>query len=78
MVCIGVTDSGIGMTPEQTLRIFDRFFRLSTATTATGDGLGMSLAKMIIERHHGDLRVRSTPQKGTQVDIVLPLASHDS
>jgi signal transduction histidine kinase len=78
MVCIGVTDSGIGMTPEQTLRIFDRFFRLSTATTATGDGLGMSLAKMIIERHHGDLRVRSTPQKGTLVDIVLPLASHDS
>jgi signal transduction histidine kinase len=78
MVCLNVTDHGIGMTSEQTLRIFDRFFHLSTATTTAGRGLGMSLAKKIIERHHGDLRVTSTPQKGTCVDIVLPLASHDS
>ena len=59
MVCLGVTDRGIGMPPEQTLRIFDRVFPFSTATTAAGDGLGMSLAKMIIKRHHGDLRVSS-------------------
>lgn len=78
MACLSVTDHGIGMTPEQTLRIFDRFFRLGTATTTAGRGLGMSLAKKIIERHHGDLRVVSTPQKGTRVDIYLPLVSQDS
>jgi signal transduction histidine kinase len=78
MACLSVTDHGIGMTPEQTLRIFDRFFRLSTATTTAGSGLGMSLAKKVIERHHGDLRVSSTPQKGTRVDIYLPLASLES
>ena len=74
MACLSVSDYGIGMTPEQTLRVFDRFFRLSTATTTAGRGLGMSLTKKIIERHHGDLRVSSTPHKGTRVDIYLPLA----
>ena len=77
MACLSVSDHGIGMTPEQTLRVFDRFFRLSTATTTAGRGLGMSLAKKIIERHHGDLLVSSTPGKGTLVDIYLPLASQD-
>ena len=78
MACLSVIDQGVGMTPEQTIRIFDRFFCLSTATTTAGPGLGMSLAKKIIEGHHGDLRVSSTIHKGTRVDIYLPLASHDS
>ena len=73
MVCLQVTDSGIGMTPEQTLRVFERFFRISTATTKAGRGTGMALAKKIIERHHGDLRVFSKPQMGTRVEINLPL-----
>jgi len=75
MACLSVTDYGVGMTPEQSLRVFDRFFRLSTATTTAGRGLGMSLAKKIIERHHGDLQVTSTLHEGTRVDIYLPLAS---
>ena len=75
MVCLQVTDSGIGMTPEQTLRVFDRFFRVSTPTTTAGRGTGMALAKKIIERHHGDLRVFSTHQQGTRVEIYLPMVN---
>jgi len=78
MACLSVIDHGIGMTPEQSLRVFDRFFRQSTATTTAGRGLGLPLTKKIIERHHGELHVSSTPHKGTRVDIYLPLASQES
>lgn len=73
-VCLQVADMGIGMTPEQTSRVFDRYFRHGTATTTAGRGLGMAVVKMIVERHHGDLRVTSAPNKGTRVEIQLPLA----
>jgi signal transduction histidine kinase len=73
-VCLQVADTGIGMTPEQTSHVFDRYFRFSTATTTAGRGLGMAMVKKIVERHHGDLRVTSAPNKGTRVDINLPLA----
>jgi signal transduction histidine kinase len=74
-VCLQVTDLGVGMTTEQTLRICERFYHLSTVGTTAGRGLGMALAKKIIQRHHGDLRVTSTPQQGTQVVIELLLAA---
>jgi signal transduction histidine kinase len=74
MVCLQVTDAGIGMTPEQTSCVFDRYSRFSTATTKAGRGLGMAMVKMVVERHHGDLKVTSAPNKGTRVDINLPLA----
>ena len=77
-VCLQVTDMGIGMTPEQTSHVFDRYFQFSTATTTAGRGLGMAVVKMIVERHHGDLRVTSAPNKGTQVEIHLPLAQQAS
>jgi signal transduction histidine kinase len=74
MVCLQVADTGIGMTPEQTSHIADRYFHASTATTTAGRGLGMALVKKVVERHHGDLRVLSVPLKGTQVEIDLPIA----
>lgn len=69
-----VRDHGIGMTPAQTLHIFDRFSRFSTPAAPAGQGLGMAVAKQAIERHHGDIRVASTPHEGTQVEVTLPLA----
>ncbi len=77
-VCLRVADMGIGMTPEQASHVFDRYFQFSNATTTAGRGLGMAVVKMIVERHHGDLRVTSAPNKGTQVEIHLPLAQQAS
>lgn len=72
-VLISVADQGIGMTREQVGRIFERFYRADTSTTAVGGlGLGMSVVKGIVEAHGGRIWVDSAPQKGTRVSFTLP------
>lgn len=72
---VSVQDCGIGMTPEQTARIFDRFYRADFSNTAAkGLGLGMSIAQQIILRHGGDINVESEKGKGTRVAFTVPLA----
>ncbi len=66
---IHVMDNGVGISATDLPRIFDPFFTLS----ANGTGLGLSIARKIIEQHHGYIRVQSTPGKGTQFTLQLPL-----
>ncbi len=75
-VCrITVADEGIGMSADQVERVFDKFYRADTSNTAvSGLGLGMNIAKMIIEDHGGQIRVESWPALGTKVTVTLPLA----
>jgi len=61
-------DSGIGMTPELIERIFDPFF----TTKGHGSGLGLSISYAIIQKHHGEMHVRSVPGKGTKFIISIP------
>ena len=71
---ITVADHGLGMTEEQVDRVFDKFYRVDTSDTAlAGLGLGMSIAKNIIEAHGGQIRIESTPSKGTTVRFNLPI-----
>jgi signal transduction histidine kinase len=71
---ISVADEGIGMTPEQANRVFDKFYRGDASNSAQeGLGLGMSIVKNIIEAHAGEIQVVSEPEKGTTVSFVLPL-----
>lgn len=73
VVCT-VADSGIGMTTEETRKVFDPFYRIDTSNTAVhGLGLGLSLAKQIVEAHHGRIWLESTPGAGTRVHFALPL-----
>ena len=73
-----VTDQGIGMTPEQVERIFDKFYRAdASATAVSGLGLGMSLVKGIIEGHGGRIWVTSAPGRGTTVSFTLPCVKRD-
>lgn len=75
VVCT-VTDDGIGMTPEEASKVFDPFYRSDASNTAVhGLGLGLSLAKQIIEAHHGRIWLESTPGAGTRVSFALPLGS---
>jgi PAS domain S-box-containing protein len=70
-----VTDQGVGMTPEQVERIFDKFYRAdASATAVSGLGLGMSLVKGIIEGHGGRIWVTSALGSGTTVSFSLPVA----
>jgi two-component system NtrC family sensor kinase len=67
--CIEIQDTGKGMTPEETAQAFKPFF----STKAQGTGLGLPIAKRIIEQHQGRISLRSTPGEGTCVQVELPL-----
>jgi two-component system, OmpR family, sensor histidine kinase CiaH len=73
-----VTDTGTGIAAEHVPRIFDRFYRIDTARSrqAGGTGLGLTIAKMLIDAHKGELSLTSTQGQGTQVTVRLPLADH--
>ena len=73
---VSVTDQGIGMTREQLARVFDTFYRVDASDTAVhGFGLGLGIARSIIEAHGGRIRVRSAPGRGTSVSFTLPATS---
>jgi two-component system sensor histidine kinase ArlS len=75
-VRMSVTDTGIGISPENIGRVFDRFYRAdeSRARATGGAGLGLSIAKWIAGRHNGYMDILSREGIGTRVSIVLPLA----
>jgi signal transduction histidine kinase len=76
---ISVADEGIGMTTEQTQRIFDKFYRADVSDSAVGGlGLGMAITKAIVEGHDGRIWVESTPGQGTKVSFTLPRRPPDS
>ncbi len=73
-VCIEVNDSGIGITEQDMPHIFKRFFRANRTrpTAFGGSGLGLTIAKKIIERHQGYIEVSSVVDKGSLFRVVLP------
>ncbi len=79
-VKIQVQDSGIGIAPEDVSRIFDRFYRSdeSRARKTGGSGLGLSIAKWIIEHHEGHFEVLSRLEIGTRTTLILPAAKMSS
>lgn len=71
---VSVNDEGLGMTPEQVEKIFDKFYRADATNTAIeGTGLGMSIVKHIVETHGGTVLVESEYGKGTKVTFTIPL-----
>lgn len=75
-VLLTVTDTGIGIRKKDIPYIFDRFYRADMARTkaaAGGYGLGLSIAKKIVELHHGRIQVESALDKGTTFEITLPM-----
>lgn len=70
---ITVADQGIGMTPEQQARLFERFYRADPSGNIPGTGLGMCLVKEIMGLHGGSIEVRSQIGVGTQVTLWFTL-----
>ena len=75
-VAIAVSDNGIGISPEDTRRIFERFYRVDYARSRQtgGTGLGLSIVAEIVENHGGDLAVWSKLGSGSTFTITLPAA----
>jgi signal transduction histidine kinase len=73
-VLLDVDDSGPGIPPDQLKRVFELFF----TSKASGTGLGLAVAKRIVERHGGTIAVKSEVGTGTQFTIELPLSSPSS
>ncbi len=68
-----VRDSGIGIPKQHLEKIFDRFYRIdSSRTRPKGFGLGLAIAKAIVQRHHGEINVSSEMGKGTTFTVKLP------
>jgi PAS domain S-box-containing protein len=70
-IWVEVTDTGVGIPPENINRIFDPFF--TTKALGKGTGLGLSLAWGIVQRHRGTIEVESQPGKGSTFRVVLPI-----
>ena len=71
-VCISVTDTGTGMTPEQMGKLFQPFF--TTKAPGKGTGLGLSTCQSIVKKHDGFITVRSEVNAGTEFKVYLPAA----
>ncbi len=67
-----VADTGIGIAPEDLLRIFERFYRADAARAIGGSGLGLSIARWIAAEHQGRIDVRSAPGRGSAFTVILP------
>lgn len=73
---VQVADSGIGIAESDQTHIFDRFWRADKVRSrgTGGFGLGLSIARWIVEQHHGSIKVQSQQGKGSTFSIALPLA----
>ncbi len=72
-----VSDTGIGIPPEDLPHLFERFHRGRNVSEYPGNGLGLAIVKAIVHGHQGNLIVRSEQQQGTAISVVFPTSPRD-
>jgi signal transduction histidine kinase len=74
-VLLTIDDDGPGIPVAERDRVFERFTRLDASRTRAqrgGAGLGLALARSVVEYHHGSIAVGDSPYRGARLSIVLP------
>lgn len=72
VIAIHIRDTGPGIPPEALPHIFERFYRVDSARTSTGAGLGLAIAKELVEAQGGTITVDSQIRQGSQFTVTLP------
>ena len=71
---VRVTDTGVGIAPDELERVFDRFYRGEAARARPGGtGLGLAIARLLVEQHGGSIDVQSRPGHGSEFRVLLPM-----
>jgi two-component system OmpR family sensor kinase/two-component system sensor histidine kinase BaeS len=68
-IAVEVRDTGTGMTPEETARVFDRFYK---GSDSRGTGLGLTIARSLVVAHGGEIHASSEKGRGTTITLTLP------
>ena len=76
-IAVSVIDRGVGIAPEHLPRLTERFYRVDVASSRDkgGTGLGLAIVKHIVNRHRGELQIKSQPGVGSTFRVSLPLAA---
>jgi heavy metal sensor kinase len=74
---VSVSDTGIGISAEEQSKIFERFYRVDKArgSAAGGAGLGLAIARWIVEQHDGSITIESATGKGSRFSVQMPTVS---
>lgn len=70
---VSITDNGNGMSPEVMAHIYEKFYQGDSSRSSSGNGLGLTLAKRIVDLHHGSMKVTSEEGRGTTITVILPI-----
>jgi len=76
---VGVSDTGIGIDPDEIERVFEKFYRSKDpqANRVKGSGLGLAISREVARLHGGDITVTSEPGKGSTFTFVLPVGEEE-
>lgn len=72
-IFISVRDTGLGIPADEMSRMFERYFRASTSTGIVGTGIGLNLAKQLVDLHRGSIEVESIEGEGSTFTVRLPI-----
>jgi signal transduction histidine kinase len=71
-IAVRFSDNGPGMTEAERKRAFEKFYQADRSRSSSGNGLGLALAKRIVDLHGGNVEIKSQPNRGSEFIILLP------